>query len=394
MITSIFKNLKNPFIVQNNTIDNVIEMIRGGYTKKLVQLARLFGKGTEEYEDIKEQIPTFTPNASFSVKRCMKDLQSLSGFIYLDFDSEVDQDILEGSSFIYAYWKSVSNIGYGALAKVNGLSKDNFNSTWNSINSYFNQFGICLDSHCKDITRQNVITYDPDIYVNKNCCPFEAIDVPENNPIIYQSSLSGTSIYDFTDVCYSIDPSELYQNRLVYKTTLDCYNDLDYVVIKEGKEVRNCFLPKEIKMGERHKWIAGYILSILFNNKNITKEQLLKVILKRNLKHCKPALLHNEVNSLVEWYYNLHINGSLNYNARLQKIFFNPEIKLSLCERRAIIGKESGKLRREKTISVLKSIYEELKLSNQRVTQKMIEKHELCPCKLRTIKKYWSQISD
>jgi hypothetical protein len=174
MTVSICENLKTSRIIRNESIYEVINEIRTGrYSKEKVELARSYGKGTSEYDAIKETVCTFTPNGSFLFSRRLRNLQKLSGFIYLDLDEYIDPNYLKKCPFIYSYWRSFSGIGVGALAKVNGLTTSNFNETWMGINYFLEQYDIKIDPNCKDITRQNVISFYPDIYLNESCTTFD-----------------------------------------------------------------------------------------------------------------------------------------------------------------------------------------------------------------------------
>ena len=48
-----------------------------------------------------------------------------------------------------------------------------------------------------------------------------------------------------------------FDHTLTYKTVLDDYEGKDYIVIEEGKGYRDCYLPKSVEDGKRHRWLAG-----------------------------------------------------------------------------------------------------------------------------------------
>ena len=66
MNVSLCENIKKSQITGYDTIDGILEKIQKGETENLTELARSYGKHSLEYDKIKFQIPTFTPNASFS----------------------------------------------------------------------------------------------------------------------------------------------------------------------------------------------------------------------------------------------------------------------------------------------------------------------------------------
>lgn len=389
MLVSFFQNLKSPYVERQMDILSILDLIQKGHYKDQVELARYFGKGHPEYTRIKELLPTFTPNASFIKKRCFENLENLSGFIYLDVDMELNESLLLNYPFVFSFWKSISNTGYAVLVNVDNLTIENFRNTWDYIASYLRTDGIFVDAKTKDITRQNVLS-SSDVYINPSCQPLNAYELLNNssstgcvNLITVNSEL--TLLPDFINYTTTGLTSDV-----IYKTFLSNYNGKDYVIIPEGKEYRNAYLPKEIKEGERHQWLVGYILTILFNNRDIHYELILNIALKANNEHCKPKLSFYEIKSMVDWWFSKHLKGQLDYNTKKKKIWFNPESELSLSEKRKIVGKESGNLRRSKTIYLLQEKYNELKFHG-RVTQKLLS--EISGKSIRTIKNYWKYLN-
>jgi hypothetical protein len=390
MNVSLCENIKKSQITGSDTINGILEKIQKGETEKLTELARSYGKHSLEYDKIKCQVPTFTPNASFSQRRDLMHLQEPSGFIYIDLDDYHDINFLKQDEYIYSCWKSLSGIGIGALVKVNGITKQNFKGCWSYLYNYFKEYGITIDKQTCDITRQNVISFDPDIYINENAASFYADQITTQTytciPQFQDSKESTLSclFYGFEDIGIT-DTS-----RIKYRTTLDDYQGMDYIVIEEGKASRSCYLPKEIRAGERHKWMVGHTISLLFNNPSITKERLFNCVLHSNLTHCYPPMMNSEIMSIVKWHWDKHSKGILDYNPKLKKIWFDPCVNIHRNEKRKIVGVETGRLRKAKTLKTLKSIYLELSSKYSKVTQKMVaEKSKLS---IGTVKKYWSEI--
>lgn len=297
------------------------------------------------------------------------------------------------------FWKSFSGEGYGLLVKVNDLNLYNYSSVWKYLDEYFKKKNIPIDPQAKDISRQNVISYDPYLYTNTSCIPINADELVSNNTLstfeysernftrknihFENSTITGTS--STPDDINNISP------ELIYKTELEDYQGKDYIVIEEGKPYRDCYVPKSVKDGNRHKWLAGRTISLLFNNPYITYDFLLNNILYINKSQMTPPKDKTEVINLVQYLYKEHTNGSLNYNPRLKKIWFNPNATLTTTEKRKIIGKEVGKIRRNTTTKHLQNCYNNLGKVNTKVTQKMLaESSGNC---LRTVKKYWHQLN-
>jgi hypothetical protein len=390
MKVSLCQNIKKSQITGYDTISGILNKIQKGETEKLTELARSFGKHSLEYNKIKFQIPTFTPNARFSQRRDLKYLEEPSGFIYIDLDDYHDIDLLKRDEYIYSCWKSLSGSGIGALVKVESITAQNFKHCWSYLYNYFKGYGITIDKQTCDITRQNVISFDPNIYINENAVSLYA------DQITTQTYTSIQQFQDSKDSTWSAlfngfeEIAVTESSSLKYRTTLDDYQGENYILIEDGKEFRSCYLPKEIRDGERHKWMVGHTVSLLFNNPTVTMEMLYNGVFHSNLTHCYPPMMNSEIMSIVKWYWERHSRGRLDYHPTLKKIWFDPSVNIHRNEKRKIVGIETGKLRRVKTINTLKSIYLQLSSESGKITQKMVaEKSKLS---IGTVKKYWAEI--
>jgi hypothetical protein len=385
LLTNTFTNVKNPVVQTLTDIPTILNQIQNNPYKSEIERGRVYGKGHPVYEQIKTSLPTFTPNGCFTKTRKTQSLCRLSGFIYLDIDyPEVPPKTFQSLPWVYSYWKSFGGVGYNLLVSVSGLTIDNFKDYWSSLEGFFNQIDIIIDPHCQDISRQSVISYDPDIYINPNFIPYTTSSGSCNST----NTFTPTNTSDTLNTEYN--PTEYI--KIKYQTTLETYDDKDCIVIPDGKDYRNTYLPRIILEGERHKWICNYTSSILFNNPTITKNQLRNNVYKVNRYHCIPPLSEEEMNSLVSWSFGKHKNNQLKIKTKKKKIWINPEKKLTRNEKRSIIGKETGKLRKVKTTHFLIEVYRQLLIQYPRVTQKLLQHHS--NRSLRTIKKYWNEIKE
>lgn len=104
-------------------------------------------KGTDEYENYKSKTITWTPNGTFSEYRRKDCLINLSGFIYLDIDTDIDTKSLTAIPYVYAIWESFSGEGYGLLIKVTGINLYNYSTVWKYLEDYFQNKNIPIDHH-------------------------------------------------------------------------------------------------------------------------------------------------------------------------------------------------------------------------------------------------------
>lgn len=217
MMTNIFQNMKNRNVNSICTIKEVMEFIKSGQFKEEIETARSFGKGHPIFEMIKSTTPTFTPNGTFNEIRKVDHLNGLNGLIYLDIDHPIDTEKLNGIPFIYSYWKSISGKGYGLLVKTEGLTINNFKTSWTYLNDYFLDIGIHIDPNTKDISRQCVISYDPDICINPEVIPLPIKDIPVKSIFISNSNAVSLTYPNFPE--WSED-SFTGSTHLIYNTTL------------------------------------------------------------------------------------------------------------------------------------------------------------------------------
>jgi hypothetical protein len=392
MKTNMFKNLKSPQIIGVTDIDSILDHIKNGLTKQNTLTARQYGKGSTEYETLKAATLTFSPNACFYGKRSSKNLKSLTGFIYLDFDNNINPNILQATPFVYAYWKSFSGNGYGALALINNLTVNNYSNVWIYLEKHFQAVGLTIDPQTKDITRQNIISYDPDILINSSCFPIDAngvISVSINSSSKGKNIFSPPSFSSGLHNIYNSNSTQFGLGRLKYKTTLDDYSGKTFIVIPEGKDSRNSYLPSVIEVGKRNYWLQHFTDSLLFNNPTISDKRLEREVLKANSNHCNPPLSVIEVIQIVDFKFKAHTNGDLKIITKKQKIWPLPTLPTK--QKRIIIGQQNGILRRQETLKKLIDTYLGLKSSNERVTQKMVG--EQAEVSIRTVKRYWNEIT-
>lgn len=196
------------------------------------------------YEHIK-QVRTLVVNwsAHFKQRRKKSHVESVQPFMYLDIDDfskviEMHDEItslddamnfvfetVTSNDFIVAGWKSFGGNGFGFLAFVPNLSTENIKSTFNTLSEYYTQMGIQLDSAVKDITRCNVLSYDPNMFIREptEVRPFVAVE--SNNKVEktfektkLPSDLVSDVLSQLMDNLYNNkDNWNIQENRLAYK---------------------------------------------------------------------------------------------------------------------------------------------------------------------------------
>ena len=169
-MTTEFSDYKKGLILRQETsFKDVINAIKAGHFSLYVEAARRAGKGTKEYERIKARVPAFTPHGCFKGAK-NSDLESLSGFIYIDIDNQViNMEALKTIPSLYACWRSISGQGYSLLFRSVGYAKEELNEVILAIATKYN---IPHDKNATSLNRAVCISSDADLFFNPDAVPF------------------------------------------------------------------------------------------------------------------------------------------------------------------------------------------------------------------------------
>ena len=138
----------------------------------------------DKADQLKRQLPAFTPSATFKGGRKPEFLENYSGIIHLDFDKLTPDQLSFAfqaiciSSYTYACFHSPGGKGLKVFVAVSS-NKQYHTSAYKLIQIYYETLvGIACDPKCKDITRLCFVSYDPDCYWNMESETFNC-DVTE-----------------------------------------------------------------------------------------------------------------------------------------------------------------------------------------------------------------------
>jgi len=168
MIISKINNLKSkPADIE---LDDYITWVRTGVTQDLILKIR----NTEDKEKrtkLKAGLPAVIFGGLFKNNRQKASLIEKSGLIGLDIDgldvSEFKQVRQMLQNDPYSKVVNVSAGGKGFCVVMKYKVTNDFTQTFAAIEKYYSEeYGIVLDTACKDINRLRFISYDPDIYEN------------------------------------------------------------------------------------------------------------------------------------------------------------------------------------------------------------------------------------
>lgn len=182
MIVTIFSNINDTKKPHWRNIEFVLERIRTGKSKTLIDLIRV-EPDKDKRNLIKKQLASVCFSGKFK-ERNNNSLLDHSGFICLDFDdcSLEKKEELKKDEFIFSAWVSPSGNGVKALIRI---PVDNHLASFRAIQKRYPN----IDNACKDVSRVCYESYDPDIFINPDAEVFkeqliETVQIKEiKNPL-------------------------------------------------------------------------------------------------------------------------------------------------------------------------------------------------------------------
>jgi len=180
MIT-IFKNIKETTTPFHKTIDFVIERIKSGASKDLVDKIRA-EQDKDKRKVLKKDLPAICFSGVFTKRNDQAIIQH-SGFICLDFDgyqskSALNKDlkVITQSEYTYCAFISPSGDGIKVIVKV-PPSIDSHKGYFQTLMKHYDN--PHFDKATGNISRVCYESYDPSVYVNENSSVWDKIEEEE-----------------------------------------------------------------------------------------------------------------------------------------------------------------------------------------------------------------------
>ncbi len=356
-----FKSMKHPKVSGRKDIESVLyQILNGGKQKDLILEARATGKPSERYDEIKSILPTFTPNSTFIGSRHGDNVEKLSGILYLDIDGFTEIELK--NPLIFATWRSLSNTGRGILVKVKGMTPENIKAVYEGISHELN-VQEWVDNSCREISRQNVISYDKNLYVNKESSFYVFLDelkTPNNLTLKRKEERNVESLGENTNN-YQIR----WDNLMDYDL-----QDKRYKYFENKESFVKIFIPVIIKEGSRNKTLSALINNFLFLNPGSSEDATHRFILAINERCAKP-LNKDEIKRIYKRKYQELESGDLKPFYNFQRSFiFSPEVDNK--EKAKLMGQYLGKARSEKSKVLIQECLEFWDLNAGKVTNESI----------------------
>ncbi|MCL1690465.1 BT4734/BF3469 family protein [Elizabethkingia anophelis] len=316
----------------------------------LVNEARSLNRKSNEYGDIKKnRLPAISVGFSFSNNYIRGiNLDSPTGYLYLDVDGVTEEDFEINTAYVCAYWRSLSNTGLSLVVKVEGLTPYNLKTATTEIARLLN---IPHDTQAVSIDRLTVLPYDPNAYYNDNTdiIPISEI-LPINDtvtPLQTEKSIHSNNIKESISLGYDYNGYNLRFNNLneLLKSYNIEYDENGFYDLGKDNKLRyaQVFVPfKLVNVGSREAVLKSITYQLLALNKDAPESLLLKYLHSVNYKAMNPPLEDREVKITFDKTYD-KIKGIIPIFNAERRFLYDPYRDLSAREKRQLNLKQIHK---------------------------------------------------
>ena len=172
MLISHYKNIYDSQDIDIE-LSSFLEGVRTGKWQDIVLQVRSTPDKAER-DKLKKTAPLVTVSGSFSARKDDA-IRAHSGFIAIDIDNidnpEDTKKLIQGDSYIYAAFTSISGHGLCLIVKIDGTRHLD---AFNGIASYlYHTYQLIVDQSGKNVSRARFISYDPWIHINTKAVMFK-----------------------------------------------------------------------------------------------------------------------------------------------------------------------------------------------------------------------------
>lgn len=156
-------------------LKSIIELIKkGDYELTVDEIRKALERGDKKsVNDLKAQLPSFTPSGIFGKKRNGENLSQYSQILHLDLDDLSEEEIKElktklpGCEYVHAFYVSPSGNGLKVFFKTEDDENWHRQNIHLLIDLFKRNYGISADTKCVDIPRLCLFSYDSNAYINE-----------------------------------------------------------------------------------------------------------------------------------------------------------------------------------------------------------------------------------
>jgi hypothetical protein len=309
------------------------------------------------------------------------------------------KDVLINTSYVSAVWESVSAKGLGLLVKHEFSLKSNieWEQFYDVVYAELQHItGEKPDHKCVNFNRKNVLSCDPDIYINLNADSFSDFDLSSSSRRVHSDNKTEESK---THVATKCTPPTQIKGRFFAQSYIDVHfkqyldeailvnEEKGYAIFPTRMTKIGIYKPKNKIFGEGRKSMLFYaLITRYFLNPSYRQDSLYGWFRAYNNEMCDPPLSDTVLQGTFDYVMqritakDFFIKGN-----RDCYVHFFSDCMLTLKEKKSIVGK-SRVIRSKQSI---KMAIQELLIDQKEITKSKVS--ELAGVKVRTVTKYWSE---
>ena len=414
MFTIFNGGIKNTQFSRIITFDDLCQIIKFNKDRdKIIQIrkeriARLLDKnGYPLFKTTKKSMPYITPNGVITTRNLsnFQNFLQSSGYIYLDIDvcdiSNVESYkkwfIDKFNHLVALVCISISGGGLSVLIRVDKDFKNpqEFDDAREFIiNKHFPE--INFDADADGIGRAMFLSYDADLFINKESC------ISLNDSKIFKNSRSNSKrekpekqyihsgggefnslFVHFLDIGEVFEKTK-WKKEIIVNNSLFDFREEDYAAI---------FFPKIINDGSKRKVFKNIFRVYLYLNPNLPFEYVVSFIWYLNSNYTDESRMsRKDFKDFMIKLITSYKTGKLNpYIPRVKKFHANQNSNLSKEEKRSLASKINGIFRRKCTIDAIKNAKLEILKNGKKLNYTNVAK--LIGKSPKTVKRHWESES-
>ena len=152
----------------------IMNVIREGkYKAEIEAIRKRLAQGDKNAADeLKKNLPAFTPSGVFNNNHRAESLQHFSGVLHLDIDKLTEEQLshmeqqLRNDHYVLAIFRSPSGLGLKVFFKTEADPAKHYHNMLRLLSHFRKKYQVEPDTSCKDLGRLCYFSCDPDAYYN------------------------------------------------------------------------------------------------------------------------------------------------------------------------------------------------------------------------------------
>ena len=305
-LVSTYSNITDVTSLSVKTIDQILTIIKNGNSELISQITAIRNMTSHEEQNIaKKELPVFCCNGTFH-RRNNASLLQYSSFIAIDFDGFLTNDELlaykehlKTYPYVYAIFVSPSGMGLKAIIQHTSTNPTHHYNLFIQLHRIFGINNANFDGVVSDIARGTYFSYDPDLWLNLCCRPFEFVydlGIGNKSKKVVKGGKTGATIASYR---YETSEAErmmngIFQDIMTDKQVINYMNNHFWKKQKEDYQEGN----RQSSLLRKAAQLCKY--GVLYEN----------ALKELKFRYCYAGLSEDEVESKVAYCYSSNVFGS------------------------------------------------------------------------------------